>query len=76
MTLGLAAGFIRAGLVVRGTEAPAVSPGPRGGTETTCVHANPHILLCCCCLIQVFCYMPSFSHLGLIHFHPGCHITG
>ena len=36
MVAGLAAGFIRAGLVVRGTNAPAVSPGPRGGTWTTC----------------------------------------
>ena len=33
---GLAAGFISVGFVVRGTDAPAVSPGPRGGIWTTC----------------------------------------
>ena len=41
MTLGFAAGLIRAGLTVRGTDAPAVSPGPRGGTDTTCIQAFP-----------------------------------
>lgn len=41
MTLGFAAGLMRAGLTVRGTDAPAVSPGPRGGTDTTCIQASP-----------------------------------
>jgi len=52
MMAGFAPALFMAGFCVTGTSAPAVSPGPNGGTEITCSHVRALLSTQCCCMLK------------------------